>query len=142
MENEHTIEQTKAFIVEDSASIRERLTGLLREIEGVCVVGEADSPGTAVEGILRTRPDVVVLDIQLIGGTGVDVLRAVHPKAPEVMFIVLTNYPNPQYRAACVNAGASFFLDKNTEIGRVTELIGNLRHPLPHPKTNQVAAFQ
>jgi hypothetical protein len=47
---------TNVFIVEDSAPIRERLNGLLGDIEGVHVVGEADTPQSAVEGIMRTRP--------------------------------------------------------------------------------------
>ena len=128
MENIQTSKHASVFIVEDSASIRERLHGLLDEIEGVSVVGEAETPAKAVEGILRTRPDGVVLDVQLIGGTGVEVLRQVHPKAPGVVFIVLTNHPNPQYRKACLDAGASYFLDKNTDMARVTELVGNLRH--------------
>ena len=57
-------------------------------------------------GISETQPDCVVLDFQLIGGTAVDVLRAVHPGSPEIAFIVLTNHPTPQYRRACMEAGA------------------------------------
>jgi len=76
MENAPSETRTNVFIVEDSAPIRERLTGLLNGIGGVSVVGEAATPQSAVEGILRTRPDSVVLDIQLMGGTGIEVLRS------------------------------------------------------------------
>ena len=123
--------RTHVFIVEDSAPIRERLSSLLCEIDGVSVVGEADTPAAAIEGILRTRPDSVVLDIQLTGGSGIDVLRQVLPRAPGIVFIVLTNNPNPQYRRACMDAGARYFFDKTTEFAKVVEVIaglGTMRH--------------
>jgi DNA-binding NarL/FixJ family response regulator len=113
----------KVFIVEDSPSVRSRLVELIRAIEGMSVVGEADSPAEAVTGIRETRPDCVVLDYQLIGGTAVDVLRAVHPGSPEIAFVVLTNHPIPQYRRVCMEAGASWFLDKSTELGRLEEVV-------------------
>jgi len=119
-------DRTRVFVVEDSVSIRERLVDMLGDIEGVSVVGEADSIRTAVEGILRTRPKSVVLDIQLVDGSGVDVLREVCPQAPEVVFVVLTNHADPQYRRICMEAGASHFFDKSTEIGKIREVIAGL----------------
>jgi len=125
MEN-NTATRTNVYIVEDSASIRARLVELLGEIEGVRIVGEAETPVDAVAGILRLRPGCVILDFQLLGGTGVEVLRKVHPVAPEILFIVLTNHPNPQYRRICVEAGASFFFDKSTEFGKIKDVIAEL----------------
>ena len=113
----------KVFIVEDSPPVRSRLVELIGAIEGMSVVGEADSPAEAVTGIRETRPDCVVLDYQLIGGTAVDVLRALHPGFPEIAFIVLTNHPTAQYRRVCMEAGASWFLDKSTEFGRLEEVV-------------------
>jgi len=126
MENATPEVRNHVFIVEDSAPLRERLAELLGNIEGVSVVGEADSVCTAVEGILRTRPESVVLDIQLLDGSGVEVLRRVCPQAPEVVFVVLTNHANSQYRRICMEAGASHFLDKSTEIGKIREVIAGL----------------
>jgi two-component system response regulator DevR len=118
--------RTHVFIVEDSESIRQRLAGLIGDIEGVTVVGQADTPGEALEGILRTRPDSVVLDIHLLGGSGLDVLRRAHPQTPDTVFIVLTNYPNPQYRRICMEAGATYFFDKSSEIAKVRDVIAGL----------------
>ena len=123
--------EMNVYIVEDSASIRERLAAMLGGIEGVTVVGEAETPGEALEGILRTRPDSVVLDIHLVGGTGIEVLRQAHRQSPGTVFIVLTNYPNAQYRRICMEAGAAFFFDKSSEIAKVREVIeglGGTRH--------------
>jgi DNA-binding NarL/FixJ family response regulator len=126
---------TRVFLVEDFAPIRERLVGLLDEIEGVQVIGEADTACAAAAGILYTRPQAVVLDIHLAQGSGIDVLRAVRPHAPEIVFIVLTNLANPQYQKICMGAGASHFVDKSTEMAEVMQLVSTLaasqRHPIP-----------
>jgi DNA-binding NarL/FixJ family response regulator len=114
---------TRVFLVEDSAPILERLTEMLQEIEGVRIIGSADSADAASAAILRERPDTVVLDLRLASGSGIDVLRSVHPAAPGVDFIVLTNFASPQYRRICLEAGASHFIDKSTQIGEVKRLI-------------------
>jgi DNA-binding NarL/FixJ family response regulator len=126
MQSARSEAEMNIFVVEDSASIRERLVAMLGDMEGVAVVGEADTPREALEGILRTRPDSVLLDIQLNGGSGLDVLREAHPQVPATVFIVLTNYPTPQYRRICMEAGAAYFFDKSTEIAKVREVIAGL----------------
>jgi DNA-binding NarL/FixJ family response regulator len=117
------------FIVEDSPVVRQRLVALLDETAGVCVVGEADTPKDAVEGILRTRPDWVLLDVQLIGGTGIDVLRQVRARVPDTTFVVLTNLANVHYRKCCIDAGADHFFDKTQTIA-VREIIAGPRQSL------------
>ena len=124
---------TQVFIVDDSPSIRARLIEMLACMEDVTVVGEAASAQEAVAGILRTRPDSVLLDLNLMGRTGLDVLRAVRPSAPEIAFIVLTNHAEPQYRHACLEAGARYFLDKSGEFERVREVIAEIGSPHPEP---------
>lgn len=114
------------YIVEDSPSIRERLSQMVLDI-GATVAGESASPSDAVAGILRAQPDSVILDLQLEGGSGLDVLRAVHPEHPEILFIAVTNFPNAQYRRSCLSAGASHFLDKNTEFSRVRDVLRDLK---------------
>lgn len=110
------------YIVEDSPIVRERLAALMGEIESVSVVGHADNPQDAVNGILRTRPNWVLLDIQLIGGTGIEVLRRVRTRVPETRFIVLTQQDSPQYRQICMQAGADHFFEK-TQINEVRDVV-------------------
>ncbi len=121
-----TRQVTRVYIVEDSAAIRSRLSEMLSHMERVSVVGEADSAREAVAGILRARPDSVLLDLNLMGHTGIDVMRTVHPKAPEIVFVVLTNHAEPQYRRAATDAGAAYFLDKSREFDRVREVIAEI----------------
>jgi len=117
---------TNVFLVEDSAPIRARLSEMLGAVDGVAIVGEAETPAAAIDGILRTRPDSVVLDIQLTGGSGIEVLRKICPIAPNIVFIMLTNHADPQYRKICMQAGASYFLDKSVEFNKVREVIAAL----------------
>jgi DNA-binding NarL/FixJ family response regulator len=122
----NTSSRTGIFIVDDLPSMRDRLRELVGDIEGVDIVGDAGTPQDAIEGILRTQPDCVLLDYQLLGGTGVDVLRAIHPQSPEIAFIVLTNHATTQHRRACLDAGARLFLDKSTEFSRIRAAIAEL----------------
>ncbi len=117
---------TRVFIVDDSPAIRARLTEMLSTMTQVRVVGEADSAREAVAGILQARPDSVLLDLNLMGRTGIDVMRSVRPKAPGIVFVVLTNHAEPQYRRVCAEAGAAYFLDKSSEFDRVREVIAEI----------------
>jgi DNA-binding NarL/FixJ family response regulator len=121
-----TTQNTRVYIVEDSAPIRARLSEMLSRMDRVSVVGEAASAREAVAGILRVRPDSVLLDLNLTGRTGIDVMRSVRPKAPEIVFVVLTNHAEPQYRRAATAAGAAYFLDKSNEFDRVREVIAEI----------------
>ena len=123
MASMNTTSRTAIFIVDDLPSMRARLRELVDDIDGIEVVGEAGSPAEAIAGIRRTHPDYVLLDYQLVDGTGVDVLRAVHPDAPDIAFIVLTNHASAQHRRACLDAGARFFFDKSTEFGLLRKTI-------------------
>ncbi|HEX8740877.1 MAG TPA: response regulator transcription factor [Casimicrobiaceae bacterium] len=114
------------FIVDDLPLMQERLRELLATIEGVEVVGDAQTTDAAIAGILGTSPDAVVLDYQLADATGVKVLRVVGAAAPEIAFIVLTNHATPQHRAACLDAGARYFFDKSTEFGKIPGAIAEI----------------
>ena len=118
--------QTNVYIVDDSAAIRSRLVDLLSRIDGVSVVGESASASDAIAGILEVRPHGVLLDLNLMGRAGIEVLRTVHPQAPDIVFVVLTNHAEPQYRSACAKAGARYFLDKSCDFDRVPAVIAEI----------------
>ncbi len=77
----------------------------------------------AIDGVLSTAADTVLLDLQLTDGNGLDVLAAVKPQRPGIHVIVLSNFATPQYRQASLAAGADVFLDKSQEFGRVPEIL-------------------
>jgi DNA-binding NarL/FixJ family response regulator len=117
----------KVFITDDSATIRERLVAMVLELPGIIVVGQAQDALEALDAIHRTQPDVVILDIRLPGGSGVNVLRQLKKAkwAPKV--IMFTSYSHPQYRNACEAAGADFFFDKCTEFHKIPHALERLR---------------
>lgn len=112
----------KVFIVDDSAILRQRLVDILSELEEVEIVGQAEAPLEAINSIRKLNPDVVILDLRLSGGSGIDVLKNIKKDKPSPTVIVFTNYPYPQYRKMCMAAGADFFLDKSTEFDKLIEV--------------------
>jgi two-component system response regulator DesR len=117
MSTTHPAQAVKVFLADDSAAIRSRIAELLAP--GGVVVGESGTPQGCIDGILATRPDVVVLDVQLEGGAGLEVLQAIHAARPHVAFVVFTNNSQPGYRDRYFAAGAARFLDKSTEFDRL-----------------------
>ena len=116
------------FLVEDSAAVRARLAATIRAIGGAELVGEAGTVGAAIDGIRSTRPSAVILDLQLEDGSGLDVLKAVHPFSPALHVAVLTNYATDQHRRACMDAGAEYFLDKSSDFPRIREIVQGWTH--------------
>jgi DNA-binding NarL/FixJ family response regulator len=108
----------RIFVSEDSPEIRKRLVAMLRRVPGVSVVGEAESVRAAIAGVLSTASDVLLLDLQLADGSGLDVLSSLKVKHPALRVIVLTNFATAQHRQASLAAGADVFLDKSQEFQR------------------------
>jgi DNA-binding NarL/FixJ family response regulator len=120
------------FIVEDSAVVRNRLAQLISELPGVRLVGHADIAFEAIQEIRRLRPDCVVLDISMPGGSGMYVLETVKRENPELTVIMLTNFAHDQYRQKCLQLGADHFFDKTSEFEKVLDILGRTddREPL------------
>ena len=116
----------RVFIVDDSAIIRERLEMLLSELKGIEIIGQAKGSTEAEEAIPKLKPDVVILDIRMPGGNGIDVLENIKKGKSPPIVIMFTNYPYPQYRKKYMDAGADFFFDKSTEFDKITEILKKL----------------
>ena len=99
------------FLVEDSSAIRRLLARRLEDMAGVRVVGEADSAPQAIALIDWLQPDTVLLDMTLLVGTGVDVLRALRHKGFQGRILMLTHHAMDAYRDMCMQAGADGFYD-------------------------------
>jgi DNA-binding NarL/FixJ family response regulator len=112
--------------VDDSRVIQMMLADMFSEVPGVEIVGTAETETEAIEGILEKQPDCVLLDMQLKHGTGISVLQAVHPKAPNIVFLVMTNNEGEKFRRACMAAGACHFLDKTNEFKKIRYVIDGL----------------
>jgi len=116
------------FIVENSNYLCERLTRLVARRPDVQVTGQAATARDAVEKIQRLKPDVVLLDIRLDQGNGLDVLKQVKTRGQAPVFIVLTNYAYPQYRERFLSSGADYFYDKSAELELMLQTLDTLRY--------------
>ncbi len=111
------------LLVDDHAIWRDGIRSLLENTE-FSVVGEAAS---GVEGALLAqslRPQIVLLDIRMAGGDGLDALRSIKAKQPQSAVVMLTSYENPTYIARAVAGGAAGYLLKGL---RRAELMSALR---------------
>lgn len=120
----HSNVPVKVFLADDSAMIRSRV-GALLAARSMHIVGESETPQGAIDGILAAQPDVVVLDVQLEGGSGLEVLRAVRRMKPSIGFVVFTNNAGPAYRKRYLGEGALRFLDKSAEFDQLAAAVEN-----------------
>jgi len=118
----------RAFIVDDSAIVRMRLTELLVSDTDVTVVGQAGTVAAALQEIPQVHPEFVLLDIQLPDGDGIRVLEAVKRMMPSPAVVMFTNYTDEYYRQRCEVAGADFFLDKSKQFEEIPGLLRSLMH--------------
>ena len=130
MSTPHAARTLKVFLADDSGPIRARVAGILSA--AATIVGQGETPQACIEGILSSRPDVVVLDVQLEGGHGLEVLRAVRAQDPQIAFVVFSNNSGPAYRKRYLGAGATRFLDKSTEFDQLAAAVAAAPQTLSH----------
>jgi DNA-binding NarL/FixJ family response regulator len=111
------------YIVEDSPAVMERLVEAIDDIPNARVVGSANAVHPALEGLRSSRPRVLILDIQLRGGSGFQVLKQLRSTGRPEAVIVVTNYPSDDYRTASRECGADHFFDKASEFHKVREVL-------------------
>jgi len=116
------------YIVDDSRILCEHLIGMLADLEDIEVIGQAQDPLEAIESIQKLNPQVVILDIRMPRGSGLDVLEAVKKNKDSPKVIIFTNYPYPQYRKKCMQSGADYFFDKHTEFEKLFEILKQLAY--------------
>ena len=116
----------RVLIADDSEALVQRLVTTLAKLDGIEIVGHAETVAEAAEGVRNLRPDVVILDIRMPGGSGIDVLDGMKRDRVTPTVIVLTNYDYPQYRKKCLQSGASFFFDKSAEFEKVAQVLRGL----------------
>lgn len=116
----------RVLIADDSEVIVQRLMALLAHVRGVEIVDQVGTVEETREAVRRLRPDAVILDMQMPGGSGIDVLESMKKERLIATVIVLTNHPYALYRKKCLQVGAKFFLDKSSEFEKVGEVLQGL----------------
>jgi DNA-binding NarL/FixJ family response regulator len=125
--------QLSCFIVEDSPVIRHNLIATLEEMLPVTVVGTAEDEQGALQWMRSpgAHCDLMVIDIFLKSGTGLEVLRQASTLRPEARRVVLTNYATPDMRRRCAQLGADRVFDKSAELEELLAYCATLAEPGP-----------
>jgi len=118
----------RILIADDSEVFVQRLLRALGEIGGVEIVAQARTGTEAMQAVRNLNPEVMILDIRMPQGSGIDVLEGMKRERLAPITIVLTNFAYPQYRKKCLQLGARFFFDKSAEFGKVGEALRRLIH--------------
>lgn len=102
-------------IVDDHQIVRTGFRELLSEDSGINIAFEAANGDEVLEKLRTTQCDVLLLDISLPGKSGVDVLRAVRQRHPEIKVLILSGFPEESYALAMIKNGANGYLCKDCE---------------------------
>lgn len=115
----------RILLVEDSAVIRRRLRDLVEGIDGLVLASEAETLGEARRSVAKDDIDVVILDLQLPDGNGLDLFAELESHGRPLV-IVLTNHSEPTFRARALREGAAFFFDKSIDLDRLVQVLTDL----------------
>ncbi len=110
--SESEVRPLRLVVVDDHEVVRQGLVALLGRREAFQVVGEAGTAEEALSVVRRFRPDLVVMDVRLPDGSGIEACREIRAEMPEVRVIILTSYPDEEAVLSAIIAGASGYLLK------------------------------
>jgi two-component system, NarL family, response regulator DevR len=102
----------KVMLVDDHEIVRQGLRALLEAEDDIEVVAEADSGSSAVSLASAHQPDVVVMDVRMPGGSGVEACRAIRDERPDAQIIMLTSFSDDEALFNSIMAGAAGFVLK------------------------------
>lgn len=114
----------RVFLADDHTLFREGVRRVLEANEGIRVVGEAGEAAEVLARVSRATCDVLVLDLAMPGGGGLEVLRRLRERDPKPGVIILSMYAEDQYAIRLLRAGASAYLTKGRS---ASELVAAVR---------------
>ncbi|HET8587173.1 MAG TPA: response regulator transcription factor [Candidatus Limnocylindria bacterium] len=107
------------LVVDDHELIRNGLVGAFERAEGFTVTGQAGPVAEALAVARQVKPDVVVTDLQLPDGSGLEIVRTLRRDRPNIGLVVLTMYAGDEQLFAAMDAGASAFVGKDSPSAEV-----------------------
>ncbi len=116
----------RLVLVDDHTIVRSGLRQIFAQEAGIEVVGEAADGPELMTLLRRTECDVILLDISMPGKNGLDVLKQVRERWPQLQVLMLSMYPEDQYAVRSIRAGAAGYLHKNAPPETVVEAVHTL----------------
>ena len=102
----------RLLVVDDHEVVRQGLVALLERREAFQVVAEAGTVAESIEQARRHQPDIVIMDVRLPDGSGIEACRAIRAEVPSARVVMLTSYPDEEAVLSAIVAGASGYLLK------------------------------
>ncbi len=102
----------RLLVVDDHEVVRQGLVSLLERREGFQVVAQAGTVAEAIEAARKYQPDLIVMDVRLPDGSGIEACREIRSEQPQTRVVILTSYPDEEAVFASIVAGASGYLLK------------------------------
>jgi DNA-binding NarL/FixJ family response regulator len=113
----------RAVIIEDEAVFRQMLAMALGRVRGLQVAGSFGEGKAGLDYCLRTKPNLLVVDLYLPGMHGLEVIKLVRASLPETRILVLTGHPDGDLPARLISQGVHGFVDKNAPINYVLQAV-------------------
>ncbi len=117
----------RVLIVDDHPAVREGLAARIAHQPDLEVCGEAEDIAQAMALMEAAQPDVVVIDISLKTGSGIDLIRRIKARHAGVRILVCSMYPDSLYAERALRAGAQGYINKENTTGRIVEAIRSVR---------------
>jgi len=111
------------FIADDHPILRTGLKMYLESRPHIEIVGEADNGFDAVNAIIRNPPDVVLMDIDMPGLSGIEAIRVIRKTLPDLKIIILSTYSKKEYIQEAMIEGANGYVAKNTKTDEIINII-------------------
>ncbi|MEX0991258.1 MAG: response regulator transcription factor [Actinomycetota bacterium] len=113
----------RVVLVDDHEVVRNGVKALLQATDDIVVTGEAGSVREAIDETDRTRPDVVVMDVRLADGSGIEATRDIRARHPKTHVIMLTSFADDEALFASIMAGASGYVLKQVKGGELVRAV-------------------
>ena len=113
----------RVMLVDDHEVVRGGIRALLQATEDIVVTAEAGSIREAIDEAERSRPDVVVMDVRLEDGSGIEATREIRARRPATRVIMLTSFADDEALFASIMAGASGYVLKQVKAGELVRAI-------------------
>ena len=114
------------LIVDDNVNFIERMISMLDDLDNISYINVANNYDEADRSLAMEKPDLVLLDINLPGKNGIELLRKIKQGEWNCQVIMITNHTDKYYKELCTELGATHFLDKSNDFGSVPVIIDQM----------------
>ncbi len=117
----------RIYIIEDSESIKQRISRLISAVEEVEIIGSSGNIDEALDAIKNLKPEIVILDISVEKVKGLKMIQNIKQINHFPKIVMFTNYDFQSYKDKSYQFGADFYLDKSQEFEKLADILEGLK---------------